>query len=128
MKISSMNSHVFDVRNLISGKGPPIRPSRFLEEKKWPPRETIRNQRNGEKTCVDMTWDRIGSHQPLQPHKILEKQMMSIDAINTTSSSGLKINNINDSEKRFESNLKINNSFQHQFGPPFRLNEVTSIS
>lgn len=37
MKISS---HLFDLRNAISWNGP-IRPNRFLEEKKWPPRQMM---------------------------------------------------------------------------------------
>ncbi|KAI3912335.1 hypothetical protein MKW98_023204 [Papaver atlanticum] len=33
-------SHLFDLRNTISGNGP-IKPSQFLEEKKWPPRQMM---------------------------------------------------------------------------------------
>ncbi|KAI3950237.1 hypothetical protein MKW92_030819 [Papaver armeniacum] len=35
-----MSSHLFDLRNAISGNGP-IRPNQFLEEKKWPPRQML---------------------------------------------------------------------------------------
>ncbi|KAI3848445.1 hypothetical protein MKX03_007783 [Papaver bracteatum] len=34
------SSHLFDLRNAISGNGP-IKPSQFLEEKKWPPRQMM---------------------------------------------------------------------------------------
>ncbi|KAI3991452.1 hypothetical protein MKX01_000539 [Papaver californicum] len=34
------SSHLFELRNAISGNGP-IRPSQFLEEKKWPPRQMM---------------------------------------------------------------------------------------
>lgn len=37
------SSHLFDVREAVTRNGP-IRPSRFLEERKWPPPEMIENQ------------------------------------------------------------------------------------
>ncbi|XP_031256084.1 uncharacterized protein LOC116114073 [Pistacia vera] len=49
------NSHLFDVKEAITrNTSGPIRPSRFLEDKRWPPRETFENQEQGRFIC---SWD-----------------------------------------------------------------------
>lgn len=52
------SSHIFHVREAITRDGP-FRPSRFLEEKRWPPCELIGNHTKGRRHLLNFTWGDI---------------------------------------------------------------------
>lgn len=51
------SSHLFDVRDVITGNGS-IRPHQFIEEKRWPTRETMGIQGNDARAYSDIEWIR----------------------------------------------------------------------
>ncbi|XP_016649197.1 PREDICTED: uncharacterized protein LOC103328312 isoform X3 [Prunus mume] len=53
-------SHIFHVREAITRVGP-FRPSRFLEEKRWPPCELIGNHMKGRRHLLSFTWGDINN-------------------------------------------------------------------
>lgn len=78
------SSHLFDVRNAITGNGS-MRSHQFIEEKRWPRHETLRNQGNNGNARADLEW--IGSNSQL-PSRSFISMPVSVDPICNTRSSG----------------------------------------
>ncbi|KAM5578345.1 two-component response regulator ARR18 [Rosa sericea] len=53
---TTTSSHMFSVKEAMTRVNGPIRPSRFLEEKRWPPREMIGNHIRGRRHSVNISW------------------------------------------------------------------------
>ncbi|MCL7044339.1 hypothetical protein MKW94_009182 [Papaver nudicaule] len=107
-------SHLFDLRNAISGNGP-MRPSRFLEEKKWPPRQMM----GGNQPKV-VSADMFSS-----PDSAVVRRMEYTSSIDTMSSLSLKLNT---TEKPFGYDVNdhriISSCFQH---PQFELDKLATV-
>ncbi|XP_021823024.1 uncharacterized protein LOC110764372 [Prunus avium] len=54
------SSHIFHVREARTRDGP-FRPSRFLEEKRWPPCQLIGNHMKGRRHLLNFTWGDINN-------------------------------------------------------------------
>lgn len=51
------SSQIFSAREAMTRVNGPIRPSQFLEEKRWPPREMIGNHMNVIRShCLNISW------------------------------------------------------------------------
>ncbi|KAK9922772.1 hypothetical protein M0R45_031219 [Rubus argutus] len=50
------SSHMFGAREAMTRVNGPIRPSRFLEEKRWPPREMIGNHMKVRRHSLNISW------------------------------------------------------------------------
>lgn len=50
------SSHIFSVNETMTRVHAPIRPSRFLEYKRWPPREMIGNHNKGMRHSLNISW------------------------------------------------------------------------
>ncbi|KAJ4981864.1 hypothetical protein NE237_032701 [Protea cynaroides] len=98
-------SHLFDVRNAITGIGP-IQGIHFLEEKKWPPREIIGNQGKDRKVPANIAW----ASTSLQP---VANQTLKMQPY------GWSINNNSDSNSCDP--VVISDDFEPEYEPPFRL-------
>lgn len=112
-KEKTSSSHLFDVRDAITGNGP-IRRSQFLEEKKWPPRDIIGNQGKDREIPTNIA-RASSSSQPLANQ--IHQMSMCADAAHAQQPS------------RWNTKTHIIDcdSFEPEFEPPFRL-EVTSFS
>lgn len=59
------SSHMFSAREAMTRVNGPIRLSRFLEEKRWPPREMIGNHMTVRRHSLNISWgDTIDGAQP----------------------------------------------------------------
>lgn len=125
-KDRSTNSHLFDVRD--GGTGiVPIHTSRFLEEKKWPPRELIENQGKGRNNSQNICWD--GSYSELLSNQMHPK-IISVGGNNYAMQPSIWSTNPSIINKQLQSNrcnpLFLSNSFEPEFESPFRV-EVFNI-
>ncbi|KAL6145022.1 hypothetical protein ACLB2K_055711 [Fragaria x ananassa] len=50
------SSHIISVNEAMTRVHAPIRPSRFLEDKRWPPREMIGNHNKGMRHSLNISW------------------------------------------------------------------------
>ncbi|XP_034701416.1 putative two-component response regulator ARR21 [Vitis riparia] len=120
-KDRSTNSHLFDVRD--GGTGiVPIHTSRFVEEKKWPPRELIENQGKGRNNSLNICWD--GSYSELLSNQMHPKPI-SFGGNNYAMQPSIWSTNPSIINKQLQSNrcnpLFLSNSFEPEFESPFRV-------
>ncbi|KAL5732076.1 hypothetical protein ACHQM5_004733 [Ranunculus cassubicifolius] len=101
----SMNQQLFDRRNAMSGNQP-IRHSRFLEQKRWPPREMIDNHTMHQKMSNSVT--RAGCSAQNPPH-INWGTSMSTEFTNSKHHSWWNQSNNIDNESLW---MKVNQSKQ----------------
>ncbi|KAK9267429.1 hypothetical protein L1049_009855 [Liquidambar formosana] len=99
----------------------PVRPSRFLEEKRWPPFEMLGNQWKDKKITTNNTWSNASS-QP-QVHHTHSKPRSTGATYYTRPSEWNSENNTK--IRQFQSNshdpIILSNRFESDFEPPFRL-------
>ncbi|XP_043700293.1 uncharacterized protein LOC122651014 [Telopea speciosissima] len=131
-------SHLFDVRNAITGIGP-TRRSHFLEEKRWPPREMIVNQGKDRRIPANIDW--AGSTPDYLPTwgAISHGSHRSWGAGPTSTSSQpltmqpseWSTNNNSITIKLSHSNscdpVVISDDFEPEYEPPFRLEVQRSL-
>ncbi|XP_058095558.1 two-component response regulator ARR10-like [Magnolia sinica] len=109
-------SHLFDVRDAITGSGP-IRSHQFIEEKRWPPRELVGNQRRDRKFPMNIEWISRDSQTP--PH-LNPSTTTSIDAIYAMQAFR-RNNNNNKHESNLRNPIIIPDSLEPQFDTPLQL-------
>ncbi|KAF8409060.1 hypothetical protein HHK36_005132 [Tetracentron sinense] len=112
------NEHKASTSHLGNG---PIRPSQFLEEKKWPPRQMISNQGKNREIPLTISWASSSSQHLARQ---IRPTPMSLGSTYTFQSSGWNPRT-SSSDRQFESNLHdpiiISDGFEPEFEPPFRL-------
>ncbi|KAF6174022.1 hypothetical protein GIB67_039973 [Kingdonia uniflora] len=115
-----MSSIPFGGRSDIVGYGP-IRPSRFLEEKRWPPREMIGSQ--GKNVKVPISWAGTSCHS-LVPQTWATRISMELPYTMPHSEWSLKAN-IN--SKEFRSNFGSPTNIPSNFEPEFERLELQKM-
>ncbi|RWR97453.1 two-component response regulator ARR10 [Cinnamomum micranthum f. kanehirae] len=109
------SSHLFDVRNAITGDGS-MRSHQFIEEERWPRHETLRNQGNNGNARADLEW--IGSNSQL-PSRSFISMPVSVDPICNTRSSGS--NSRLQSHSNHVDSVVMADRLESKFKPPLGL-------
>ncbi|KAA8526285.1 hypothetical protein F0562_008512 [Nyssa sinensis] len=116
----SMSSNLYDMGDSITGNGP-MRPSRFLEEKKWPPREMIRNQGTCGIGSLRFSWN--GTNSELLSQHLNPKPMPTTASHSTQPSIWRLGTNTNDKQVQPNTcnSMFISNRSEADFESSFRL-------